>query len=205
MTPVQRINRALRRVPAWPIYPVFTLWVLWDFWRAVSGAWIDPVARLEHEVGLLALQLLIATLAVTPIRRLTGISLIRFRRALGVMVFVLALFHLTVWWVLDVQSTARVATDILKRPYITFGMAAFVLLVPLTATSSDLAIRKLGPLAWRRLHRLAYPAAILAGIHFVWLRKGWQPEPLIYLAVIAGLLLMRIDWPRVALRTRTQG
>lgn len=204
MTPVQRINGALRRVPAWPIYPVFTLWVLWDFWRAASGAWIDPVARLEHEVGLLALQLLIATLAVTPIRRMTGITLIRFRRALGVMVFVLALFHLTVWWVLDVQSTARVATDILKRPYITFGMAAFVLLVPLAATSSNLAIRKMGPLAWRRLHRLAYPAAILAGIHFVWLRKGWQPEPLIYLAVIAGLLLMRIDWPRVALRTRMQ-
>jgi sulfoxide reductase heme-binding subunit YedZ len=158
---------------------------------------VDPVAQLEHSIGLLALKLMIAIMAITPIRDMTKVNLVKFRRALGVTVVFLVLDHLLVWWFLDVQSFSRVQKDILKRPYITFGMAAFVLLVPLAATSNNWSIRRLGPLAWRKLHWLTYPAVLLAAVHFVWLRKGWQIQPLTYLAIITVLLLMRVKWRRL--------
>jgi sulfoxide reductase heme-binding subunit YedZ len=77
-------------------------------------------------------------------------------------------------------------------------MAAFTLLIPLALTSNNWSIRRLGPLAWRRLHWLTYPAVLLAAVHFVWLRKGWQIQPLTYLAIIVVLLLMRVKWRRLA-------
>ena len=92
---------------------------------------------------------------------------------------------------LDVQSPGRVWADILKRPYITIGMAAFVLMIPLALTSNNRSVRALGA-AWRRLHLFTYPIAILAALHFIWLRKGFQLEPLVYLAVILGLLALRV-------------
>ena len=92
---------------------------------------------------------------------------------------------------LDVQDPARIWADIVKRPYITVGMAAFVLLIPLAATSNNLSVRKLGP-TWRKLHKLVYPAAILGAVHFVMLAKGFQIEPLIYLAIIMVLLALRL-------------
>jgi sulfoxide reductase heme-binding subunit YedZ len=202
MTWAQQINTWVRRIPAWPIYPVVALWGAWYFWQAASGAWVDPVATLEHSIGLLALKLMIAVMAITPIRDLTRINLVKYRRALGVMVFVLVLYHLLVWWFLDVQRFSRVVADILKRPYITIGMAGFVLLIPLALTSNNWSIRKLGPLAWRKLHWLTYPAVLLGAVHFVWLRKGWQPQPLTYLAIIVVLLLMRVNWGRLAARIR---
>src|SRR5690606_17174582 len=131
MTLAQRINGWTRRVPAWPIYVLGAATGAWYFWLALSGVWVDPVAELEHAIGLLALQLMIAVMAITPIRNLTRISLIKYRRALGVTVFFLVLYHLLVWWFLDVQSFARVMADIVKRPYITIGMAGFLLLIPL--------------------------------------------------------------------------
>lgn len=200
MTHAQRINGWLRKVPAWPIYPIFALWGGWYFYLALTrntGIWTNQVQGLEHVVGLLALKLLIAILAITPIRTHTGVNLVKFRRALGVTAFFLVLYHFLVWWFLDVQSLSRVVADIVKRPYITFGMGALVLLIPLALTSNNLSIRKLGPLAWRRLHWLTYPAVLLAAVHFVWLRKGWQAEPLIYLGVIAVLLAIRVKWRRV--------
>lgn len=198
MTVAQRINGWTRRVPAWPIYVIGAGFGAWYFWLALSGAWVDPVAQLEHAIGLLALKLMIAIMAITPIRDMTKVNLVKFRRALGVTVFFLVLYHLLVWWFLDVQSFSRVLKDILKRPYITFGMAAFVLLIPLAATSNNWSIRKLGPLAWRKLHWLTYPAVLLAAVHFVWLRKGWQIQPLTYLAIVVVLLLMRVKWRRLA-------
>ena len=202
MTWAQRINGWLRKVPAWPIYPIGAAWGAWYFWLALSGAWIDPVAQLEHAVGLLALKLLVAVLAITPLRNLTRINLVKFRRALGVTAFFLVLYHLLVWWFLDVQSFSRVVADIVKRPYITIGMAAFVVLIPLAATSNNWSIRRMGPLAWRKLHWLTYAAVLLGAVHFVWLRKGWQVQPLTYFAIISVLLLMRVDW-RGLLPTRT--
>jgi sulfoxide reductase heme-binding subunit YedZ len=193
MTLADRINAVLRRAPIGPLYAIAFAPAAIYFWLAVQnrlGA--DPVKALEHESGLLALQFLIAALAVTPLRDLARINLIRFRRFFGLMAFYYAALHLLVWLALDRQlDWPRIAEDLTKRPYIIVGMAAFLLLVPLALTSTDRAIRRLGPLAWRRLHRLAYPATALAAAHFVWLVKAWPPEPLLYAAVVAGLLAYR--------------
>lgn len=191
---VARINTTLRRVPTWPLYVLFALPAPWlVYLGATGGLGVEPIKALEHELGLLALQFLIAGLAVTPLRRFVGVNLIRFRRLLGLSAFYYVGCHLLVWLVLDVQILAQIWADILKRPYITIGMIAFLLLIPLAVTSSDRAVRRLGPIGWRRLHRLAYPAALLAVLHFVMLRKGLQIEPLIYAGVICALLVMRMQ------------
>lgn len=191
------INTALRRVPTWPVYVIGALVPVWYFWLGLTGGLgAEPIKELEHRLGLLALQTLIATLAVTPLRRFTGVALIRFRRALGLLTFYYVTCHLLVWLVLDVQLLGQIWKDIVKRPYITIGMAAFVLLVPLAVTSGNWAIRRLGPARWRRLHQLSYVAAILGGVHFVMLSKGFQIEPLVYLGAILGLLALRIELPR---------
>ena len=197
MTLAQRINGWTRHVPAWPIYAILAAWGGWYFWQALNGAYVDPVADLEHRIGLLALQVLIAVLAITPIRNLTKVNLLRYRRALGVSAFFLVLYHLLVWALLDVQTLGRIVADIMKRPYITIGMIAFVALIPAAVTSNNLSIRKLGPKVWRRIHWLTYPAVFLGAVHFVMLRKGWQVEPLTYLAIIAVLLLYRVKWRRL--------
>lgn len=95
------------------------------------------------------------------------------------------------WALLDVQGLSRIWADILKRPYITIGMAGFLCLVPLAATSNNWSLRKLGA-RWRKLHRLTYVAALLAALHFLWLAKGFQLEPLVYAGLVAGLLIYRL-------------
>ena len=197
MTIANRINAALRHVPAWPIYIIATLWTGWMFYLAATNQMgPEPINALEREYGEVALQLMILGLLVTPLRRWTGVNLIKYRRAIGVTTFFLVLAHFLVWAVLDVQSLSRIWEETIKRKYVTMGMAAFVLLIPLAITSNNRALRKMGPVAWRNLHRLTYPAAILAGIHYLWLVKGFQIEPLIYMAVILGLLVSRYIWAR---------
>ena len=187
------VNLRLRAVPVVCLYCLGMLPALWFFWRgATGGLGPEPIGALEHELGLLALQLVIATLAVSPLRRLTGVNLICFRRAFGVLAFVYMALHLAVWAVLDLRDPALIWEDLTKRPYILVGMAAILLAAPLTATSNDWALRRLGGAAWRRLHRLTYPMVVLAGLHFVMVRKGLQIEPLIYLGLIAGLLAWRM-------------
>ena len=88
----------------------------------------------------------------------------------------------------------RVWADIIKRPYVTIGMAAFLMLIPLAITSNNLSLRKLGGASWRKLHKLAYPATVLAAVHYIWLAKGFQIEPLFYLALILALLAARGKW-----------
>lgn len=108
-------------------------------------------------------------------------TLLRFRRCLGLSAFWYACLHLAAWLSLDRQfDWARILEDLTKRPYVILGMTAFVLLIPLAATSSNAAIRRLGPIRWRALHRLAYPATLFAAIHFIWLVKAWPLEPLAY-------------------------
>ena len=188
------MNRTLRRVPPWTIYIGTATWVLWMFWRGLlGGLGVDPVKVLEHAYGERALQVLIAGLAVTPLRRFLGLNLLRFRRALGVTAFGLVVCHLLVWLVLDVQIVSQILADILKRPYITIGMAGFAVMLPLALTSNNWSIRKLGA-RWRVLHRLTYPVCALGGLHYVMLAKGFQIEPLIYFTVIIGLLLSRVAW-----------
>ena len=193
MAVADTINGALRRMPAWPLYALGALPVVWVFWAGATGRLgVEPVEAIEHRMGLWGLWLLMGSLAVTPLRRFAGLNLLKFRRAVGLLAFFYLAVHLLVWLVLDVQILAQVWADILKRPYITVGMAGFLLLVPLAVTSSDRAVRRLGAQAWRRLHRLAYPAAILGGAHFVMLRKGFQLEPILYLAAILALLALRL-------------
>ncbi len=192
MKPSDAVNRAIRRLPAWPVYAASAGYAGWMFWRgAAGGLGANPVEALEHAYGEAALYLLIAGLAVTPLRRIAGINLMRLRRAIGLACFFFLVAHLLTWAVLDVQSLGRVWADIVKRPYITVGMTGFAMLLPLALTSNDWSVRRLGP-AWRRLHRLVYPAAVLAGVHYLLLVKGWQTKPLAMLALIAGLLALRL-------------
>jgi len=189
---VQRINDALRRFPVWPLYVLGALPPVWFFYLGLTGGLgVEPIKEFEHRLGEIALQALIAALAVTPLRRFTGISLLKFRRAIGLIAFYYVASHLLVWLVLDVQDPARIWADIVKRPYITIGMLGFVLLIPLALTSNNWSVRKLGAARWKRVHWLAYPATILGSVHFVMLAKGWQIEPLVYLGVILALLAVR--------------
>jgi len=188
-----RINGALRRVPAWPLYVVAAGWAGWLFYLgATGGLGVEPIEALEHRYGALALQALILSLAITPLQRLVGIKLIKFRRAIGLIAFFFVLAHFAVWALLDVGAVSAIWADIVKRPYVTVGMVGFVLLIPLAVTSNNLSLRKMGAAAWRKLHKLAYPAAVLGAVHFVWLAKGFQIEPLLYLLAVLGLLAFRL-------------
>ncbi|MBY5934883.1 protein-methionine-sulfoxide reductase heme-binding subunit MsrQ [Tateyamaria omphalii] len=186
------INSTARRVPTWAVYIVALIPAPVLLYMAQTGGLgREPIRALEHELGEIALQLVIAGLCISPLRRFAGVNLLKFRRAVGLLAFIYVVLHLLVWAVLDVQTLDRVIADIIKRPYITIGMAAFVLMVPLAVTSNNKSVRWLGA-AWRRLHLLTYPIAILSAVHFIWLSKGFQLEPLVYLTVILGLLALRV-------------
>lgn len=188
---VSAFNSALRHIPAWPIYPVSAGYAGWMFWRGVSGQLgAEPVKVLEHALGEAALYLLVGGLAITPLRRLSGLNLLRYRRAVGLACFFFVVTHLLTWAVLDVQRMNEVWADILKRPYITVGMIAFGLLLPLAVTSNNWSVRRLGQ-RWRRLHMLVYPAALLGALHYVLQAKGLQLKPLLFLVVVIVLLLLR--------------
>ncbi|KIC13409.1 protein-methionine-sulfoxide reductase heme-binding subunit MsrQ [Leisingera sp. ANG-Vp] len=194
------VNQLLRRLPVWAVYLIGALPAPWLFYQGLTGGLgVEPIKALEHEYGELALQLLILTLAVSPLRRLLGLNLMKFRRAIGLLCFFYVLCHLLVWLVLDVQIVSQILADIAKRPYITIGMGAFVLMLPLAVTSNNLSVRKLGR-NWPRLHRLTYAAGLLGAVHFVMLAKGFQIEPLIYLGLMLLLLVLRLP----AARSRKQ-
>lgn len=200
MSVPQTINSVLRRVPAWPLYILGPLPALWFLYLGLTGGLgPEPIRALEHELGLFGLKLFVVVLAITPLRNLTKINLIKYRRALGLMVFFYVACHLLVWLVLDVQILSDIWADIIKRPYITIGMISFLLMIPISITSNNWSIRKLGPLKWKRLHWLTYPAAILAAMHYVMLVKTWQATPLIYMAIVLLLLATRLKAPKAFL------
>ena len=153
----------------------------------------DPVKKLEHECGKTALNFLLLTLSVTPVRNLTGLpQLLRLRRMLGLFVFFYAVVHFTVYLVLDLElNLALVGADIVKRPYITIGFTALLLLVPLALTSTNGMMRRLGR-RWQSLHRLIYVIAALAVWHFYWQVKRDVREPLIYVGILALLFAYRL-------------
>lgn len=191
---VSKINGGVRRVPTWLVYILYMLPAPYFFYLALTGGLgPEPVKPLEHEYGEIALQLLIIGLCITPLRRAFGLNLLKFRRTFGVLAFTYVVLHLAVWTFLDVQTLDRVIADIIKRPYITIGMAAFVVLLPLALTSNNWSVRKLGP-KWRQLHKLTYVAVILGGVHYLWLARGLQLEPILYMVVILGLLGLRWRW-----------
>ena len=153
----------------------------------------DPVKKLEHECGKTALNFLLLTLAVTPVRNLTGLpQLLRLRRMLGLFVFFYAVVHFSVYLVLDLElNLAVVGADIVKRPYITVGFTALLLLVPLALTSTNGMMRRLGR-HWQSLHRLIYVIAALAVWHFYWQVKRDVREPLLYMGMLALLFAYRL-------------
>lgn len=193
------LNLWARKLPSWPLYLIGVAWASWLFWLGLSGQLgPEPINTLEREYGEIALILLIAGLVITPLRKFTGVSLLKFRRALGLTAFFFVVAHFMVWALLDLQSLSRIGTELTRRPYIMIGFASFVLLVPLALTSNNLSIRRLGALAWRKLHWLTYPAVLLGAIHYVWLVKGFPLEPFVYLAAVLVLLALRIRWPKRA-------
>ncbi len=141
----------------------------------------------------MGIPLHVGDLAVTPLRRFTGISMLRFRRMLGLTVFLYVLIHFSVWLSLDRQFIwSEMLPDLYKRPFIVVGMLALLSLLPLAATSHDAMVRRLGALAWRKLHRLAYVAGLLMALHYLWLVKSWTAQPLTYAFLMFALLAVRL-------------
>lgn len=189
------------------VYAAGLLPAVWTFYLGLTdqlGA--DPMRVLERSLGVWGLRFLILGLAVTPLVRLGGPNLLAWRRAFGLIAFAYVVLHLSVYLVLDQGLNLKlILADILKRTYITVGMAAFVMLLPLALTSNDALIRRMGAIAWRRLHWLVYPAVAAGSIHFILSVKSWPPEPTIYLVIIAGLLGWRVFGKGRAKRSRVRG
>lgn len=165
-------------------------------WRTFTGGLgANPIEFITLRTGFWTLVLLMVTLAVTPLRRLTGWHrLIQFRRMLGLFAFFYATLHFLTYVTLDLFfDFSAIAADIVKRPYITVGFTAFLLLIPLAITSTKGSIRRLGR-NWLRLHRLLYVSAALAVLHFYWKKsaKSDIAEPLIFAGILAVLLLFRV-------------
>jgi sulfoxide reductase heme-binding subunit YedZ len=165
--------------------------LVWDYTHQALGP--DPVAALEHRTGLWALRLLLITLTVTPLRRLTGWNkAVRFRRMLGLFAFFYASVHLLIYTVVDLGGFwSQLLEEIAKRPYITVGFSAWLLLIPLAITSTKGMMRRLGR-RWQQLHRLVYVAALLGTLHFLWLVKADHREPALYVGLFVVLMLLRL-------------
>jgi methionine sulfoxide reductase heme-binding subunit len=165
-----------------------------------DGLGANPIEFITHSTGTWTLVGLLVTLSVTPLRRLTGrADLIRYRRMLGLFAFFYAALHfMTYLWLDQFFDLAGIAKDIAKRPFVTVGFAAFVLLIPLAATSTRAMMRRLGR-RWQQLHRLVYLIALLGVIHYLWLVKKDLTQPLIFGAVLILLLAIRLPWSQSAL------
>ncbi len=163
------------------------LWIIVNAFMGDLGA--NPVETITHQTGDWALRFLILTLALTPLKNLTGNSqIIRFRRMAGLFVYFYAFLHFSIWFLADHSlDFFSMYEDILKRPYITVGFIAFILLTPLAITSNRWSIGKLGK-RWKLLHKLVYPILLLAVVHYLWLVKADYLEPIIY-AVVAVIVL----------------
>lgn len=177
----------------WALYGLGLLPAGYGFYLGATGQLPgNPVKEFEHLLGLWALRFLVATLAITPIRDIFGINWLRYRRALGLLAFYYVLMHFLAYMLLDqVLNVAAILTDIGRRPFITIGMAALVMLIPLALTSNNWSIRRLGT-RWNTLHRLAYVIAAAGALHFSMSVKVVGPEQMLYLGLVAALLLWRL-------------
>lgn len=166
----------------------------WGLWQDTLGA--NPIETLIRSLGRWALKFLLITLAITPLRRLTGLGLLlRFRRMLGLFCFFYAVVHWSVYLGLDQSfDWIAIAKDIIKRPFITMGMLTFTLLLPLAITSTNGMVRRMGAKNWQALHRVVYAIGICAVLHFWWMVKLDTTWPKIYAAILALLLGMRLVW-----------
>jgi sulfoxide reductase heme-binding subunit YedZ len=199
------LNRALKPLVFLAAIAPF----LWLVFRATTGRLTaNPVEDITLTTGIWALRLLIATLAVTPLRRLTGWNpIIRVRRMLGLFTFFYATLHFLTYLAFDqVFALDLMLKDVAKRPFITAGFVAWLLMLPLAITSTGGWIRRLGR-RWQSLHRLIYICALAAALHFIWKVKVAIGEPVYYAAIIGVLLGFRLLWrlrTRVPAATRTK-
>ncbi|MDY0055980.1 MAG: protein-methionine-sulfoxide reductase heme-binding subunit MsrQ [Methyloversatilis sp.] len=160
--------------------------------RDALGA--NPIEYITRATGDWTLRLLLLTLAVTPLRQLTGWHwLVRLRRTLGLYAFFYGCLHLTTYvWLDQFFDWPGIVADIVKRPFVTLGFAAFVLMLPLAITSTNGMIRRLGGRRWQRLHRAVYAVGVLGVAHYWWLVKKDLTEPIIYALVLATLFALRL-------------
>lgn len=175
------------------------LWMAGRFGTDSLGA--NPIEEVLHWAGRWTLVFLLLGLSVTPLRRLTGWhQIIKIRRLVGLFAFFYAFLHLSIYMGLDQGfAWSFIVEDVLDRPFITSGMAAFLLLVPLAVTSTKGWIRRLGK-GWTKLHRLVYPAAALGALHFFWKVKADTFWPVVVVVILLVLFLARVPWKR-AVRT----
>lgn len=192
-------SRSKPRVPLWVIATALCAIPLINLIRDTftGGLGADPVVELIHRTGWWALTLLMVTLAVTPVRRLTGWNrIIQVRKSIGLMSFLYACLHFALYIGVDqFFAFSYIIEDILERPYITAGTAALAMLTALAVTSRRDSIRRLGGKKWRRIHALIYPAAVLGALHYYWLVKADTGPPLLFAGIVVLLLLLRLPVP----------
>lgn len=165
----------------WMVYAVFT-----------NQLGANPIEEVTRDSGLWALRFLLLTLAITPLKILTGINLVPIRRMLGLYVFFYACLHMLLYlWLDQFFDVAEIVKDIIKRPFITIGFISFISLIPLVITSNKAMIKKMGGQAWKKLHKLTYFIAVVSTLHFYMLVKQDKTEPLVY-----GLILLLLFLPR---------
>ena len=170
--------------------------LVWIAWRLVKGQLgANPIKEAENELGLSALIFIIASIACTPAKRLWGWTwAIRVRREMGLFAFFYAAVHFGSYFVDQFPNWGAIPEDIVKRPFITVGFAALVLLLPVAVTSTKGWVKRLGYARWQRIHWLVYPAGALAALHFVWRVKLDVSQPLAYALIVAVLLAVRLAW-----------
>lgn len=157
-------------------------------WDVFAGNLIDPIEEITNPTGQWAMRFLLLTLAITPFSKITGLSLIKYRRMVGLASFFYAVLHLSIFLIDQQFNASYILEEIIKRPYITIGFISFILLFLLAITSNNFSIRKLKQ-RWKKLHKLVYLIAVLVIVHFYWQVKSWMDiEPLVY-AIITILLL----------------
>jgi sulfoxide reductase heme-binding subunit YedZ len=193
MTLAPAARRFLLKAPVFAACLAPALYLGVGAYAGTLGA--NPIKTITEETGTWTLRLLVATLAVTPLRRWAGLpGLIRFRRMLGLFAFFYGTLHLLTYvWLDQFFAVADILADIAKRPFITMGMAAFLSMVPLALTSTTGWIRRLGR-RWQALHRLVYFSAIGGVVHYWWLVKADTSRPLRYAAIVGVLLAARAAW-----------
>jgi sulfoxide reductase heme-binding subunit YedZ len=203
---VSRRGRIALKVGVWIVALTPLALLAFRAWRDDLTA--NPISFITNTLGDWTFRLLLASLALTPLRIVTGMAWqIPLRRLLGLFAFCYAAMHFSVWIVLDhFFNWGQMGADIVKRPYITVGMLALTSLIPLALTSTTGMIRRLGARNWKRLHRLVYFTAVCAALHFLWLAKVGRRDQYVYAAIVVLLLGVRLwDGVRKALQRRRAG
>lgn len=193
MARLPSLPKRLHGPSVWALYAIGLVPAAYAFYLGATGQLPgNPVKEFEQLLGIWALRFLVATLTITPLRDLLGVNWLRYRRALGLLAFYYVLMHFLTYMVLDqALNVTAIVADIIKRPFITIGMAALVMLVPLALTSNAWSIRRLGQ-RWTKLHRLAYVITAAGALHFAMSVKVVGPEQATYLALTALLLGWRV-------------